>query len=319
MDVLEAAVAAEKTAAKAAAATHARKPVSRHDQVQCSKALPDLFLTALIDAPVKDEQWTMVFPFFSIAKTPRRSPIEYSDGKMTVRIEPGSRGMATIWDKDILIYCASVINDRIGRGAPVERTLRIPAYDLLTVCRRGTGKAAYQRLYQALVRLRSTTILTNIAAAGRIEDRGFGWIDDFRSMRKPDGTMMALEITLSRWVFGALIEEGRLLSIDRAYFEMTGGLERRLYELARKHCGRQPQWTIRLPKLAAKCGTARDLRKFKLDLKRIISRQSLPGCDVNLAFDRSMRKSIEADFGRSAATRFTGNSRVMAVFTPKCG
>lgn len=198
-----------------------------------------LFLDTLLDASFKDERATMEFPFFSISKTPRRDAVEYSDGKTVVRIEPGQRGMATIWDKDILIYCASLLNDRIERGALVDRTLKIPAYDLLKVCQRGTGKVAYERLYNALVRLRSTTILTNIRAAGQCDDRGFGWIDDFHAVRNASGIMERLEITLSRWIYNSVVQDRRVLTIDRSYFGLTGGLERRLYELARKHCGRR--------------------------------------------------------------------------------
>ena len=70
----------------------------------------DLFLDTLMDASLKDERSTMEFPFFSIQKTPQRHPVEYSNGSVRVRIEPGQRGMATIWDKDVLIYCASLLN-----------------------------------------------------------------------------------------------------------------------------------------------------------------------------------------------------------------
>jgi len=277
----------------------------------------DLFLDTLLDASLKDERATMEFPFFSISKTPRREAVEYSDGKTLVRIEPGQRGMATIWDKDILIYCASVLNDRIERGAPLDRTLRIPAYDLLKVCQRGTGKTAYERLYNALVRLRSTTILTNIRAAGQCDDRGFGWIDDFHAVRNASGIMERLEITLSRWIFNAVVQDRRVLTIDRGYFELTGGLERRLYELARKHCGRQARWPISLEKLAAKCGSTRDLRKFKADILRIASSEVLPEYSLALAFDPALRKDIDLTYGKGAGDRFRRSARALAIFTPR--
>lgn len=277
----------------------------------------DLFLDTLMDASLKDERCTMEFPFFSIQKTPQRHPVEYSNGSVRVRIEPGQRGMATIWDKDVLIYCASLLNEKLERGAPVSRTLSIPAYDLLKVCRRGTGKAGYQRLYDALVRLRSTTILTNICADGELDDRGFGWIDDFHVVRGRNGVMKALEITLSRWVFNAVVKDRRVLTIHRDYFGLTMGLERRLYELARKHCGRQPKWPISLDKLAAKCGSVRDLRKFKAEIKRIALAGTLPEYDLAIAFDPAMRRDISSTFGKEAGGRYRLNSRAIAVFTPR--
>lgn len=280
----------------------------------------DLFLDTLMDASLKDERSTMEFPFFSIQKTPRRQPVEYSNGSVSIRIEPGQRGMATIWDKDVLIYCASILNDKLERGAPVERTLTIPAYDLLKVCRRGTGKAAYQRLYNALVRLRSTTILTNILANGEAEDRGFGWIDDFRTVRNSRGTMIALEITLSRWVFNSVVRDRRILTINPGYFDLTKGLARRLYELARKHCGHQPEWKISLEKLAAKCGSSSDIRQFRAEISQI-SKESgaLPEYDMTLEFDPARRREMVATFGPRAGIRYRHNARANVIFTPRGG
>jgi plasmid replication initiation protein len=120
-----------------------------------------------------------------------------------------------------------------------------------------------------------------LRAAGDSEDRGFGWIDSFRILRRDlaDGrrVMQAIEVTLNDWMFRAIVQERRVLTIDAGYFGLTMGLERRLYELARKHLGQQAEWTIALPRLAEKCGTDRDIRKVKADMKRIIERDSLLG------------------------------------------
>jgi hypothetical protein len=68
-----------------------------------------------------------------------------------------------------------------------------------------------------------------------------------------------------------------VLSINPAYFDLTGGLERRLYEIARKHVGRQTEWKVSLLQLAKKCGTMqRNLRRFKFDLKELAELDRLP-------------------------------------------
>ena len=136
----------------------------------------DLFLDSLINAPIKDDRALMEFPFFSLQKAPRMKPLVYDDGKVKIEVRPGDRGIATIWDKDVLIYIASVINDRIERGLPVEKTIRFNAYNLLQVTGRSSGKRAYELLLDAMFRLRSTTIVTTIAAGETKERRGFGWI-----------------------------------------------------------------------------------------------------------------------------------------------
>src|SRR3984957_7389756 len=144
----------------------------------------DLFVESLVAAPLRDDRATMEFPFFALQKRPLLTPIVYLDGNVSIRISPGERGVATIWDKDVLIYLSSLINSKIERGEEVSRTVRIAAYDLLRVTRRHTGKNGYQEIYDALFRLRSTTITTDIRSGGERETRGFGWIDSFRILTR---------------------------------------------------------------------------------------------------------------------------------------
>ena len=246
----------------------------------------DLFLDQLIDAPIKDDRALMEFPFFSLQKQPRLEPFRYDDGTVKIEIEPGPKGMASIYDKDVLIYLASVLNDRIERGAPVDRTIRFPAYDFLRVTGRGTGKRAYELFLDALFRLRSTTIITTIVAADQKERRGFGWIESWRIIERETASgqkvMAAVEITLNDWMFRAVVKDRRVLTINRDYFSLTMGLERRLYELARKHVGHQAEWVIGLARLAEKCGSSREVRKLKTDLQKIITRASIPDYRVEL-------------------------------------
>ena len=53
-----------------------------------------------------------------------------------------------------------------------------------------------------------------------------------------------------------------MLSIHRKYFELEG-IERRLYELARKHCGRQPFWKVGIETLWKKSGSQGSLKEFR--------------------------------------------------------
>ena len=78
-----------------------------------------------------------------------------------------------------------------------------------------------------------------------------------------------------------------MLTIDRAYFDLTGGLERWLYRLVRKHGGRQEGgWSFDLVHLHAKSGSLSPLKHFAYDLREIISRQTLPGYRLVITRDR---------------------------------
>ena len=285
----------------------------------------DLFVESLVSAPLRDDRATMEFPFFALQKRPLLTPILYQDGNVSVRISPGERGIASIWDKDVLIYLSSLINAKIERGEPVSRTVRIAAYDMLRVTRRHTGKNGYQEIYDALFRLRSTTITTDIQSGGERETRGFGWIDSFRILTKENKAgsrvMQGLEITLNDWTFRALVKDRRVLAINPAYFDLTGGLERRLYEIARKHVGRQAEWRISLMLLAKKCGTMqRNLRRFKFDLKELAERNRLPDYQMFLINDHSSptAKALQAAGMKGVkGVKRTPNEAVLVVFKPR--
>ncbi|MEM9804030.1 MAG: replication initiator protein A [Cyanobacteria bacterium P01_D01_bin.56] len=243
---------------------------------------PDFFSDLPDNVPLKDDAALMEHPWFSLSKTPRFEPIHYEKNGISVKVEAGPAGMATIWDKEILVYIASIINERIERGEPIDRTIRFVAYDFLVRTGRGTGKRAYDLMINSLKRLRSTMISTDIESAHERERAGFGWIDDFHVLNRKDKNgkpvMVAVEVTISRWMFRALTIDRRVLTVDDEYFQIRKGLTKRLYEIARKHCGKQSEWTIGLEKLKTKCGVSanRELFKFKHDMLKIQKENNLP-------------------------------------------
>lgn len=252
--------------------------------------LPDLVLTQLVDAPLRDQRDLMEFPFFGLTKNPSMQTRHYNDGRVSITIEPSKNGIATIWDKDILIYLTTLVNERIERGLEITDRVQFAAYDLLRVCQRGTGKTDYEQLLNALDRLRGTTIKTSIEAGGARERRGFGWIAEYRVIEKTiqrgsragQKIMVAAEVRLSDWMMRALTMDRSVLSIDSRYFELTMGIERRIYELARKHLGQQASWEISLPRLAEKVGTESDLKAFHRQVRTVAERNRLPGLALEI-------------------------------------
>ena len=248
-------------------------------------ALPqfELFLPYLADLSLRDQREMMERPFFSLAKSKRLKPIDYKspDGKTWVHVSGNpDYGMATIWDADILIYCASMLSDMKRRGInDVPRTLKIMPYDLLRAIDRPTTGRAYELLGQALDRLVSTTVKTNIRAENRREAT-FSWLDGWQQVvdeRTERSRGMTLE--LSNWFWEGVMMTGGVLAIDRAYFQLTGGRERWLYKVARKHAGGAGEggFAISMPTLFEKSGAEGDYRRFKFELLKIAARNELPG------------------------------------------
>ena len=242
----------------------------------------DFFVAYLVDLPLRDQKDTMERPFFSLAKTKRVKPIEYTspDGGIWVKVEGHQAyGMATIYDADVLIWAASQLAELMNRGeTDIPRTIRFAPYDLLKAIGRNTTGRDYERLRAALRRLAHTAIETNIRAGGMKKTASFHWLDSWREIiDERTGRSQGMEITLPDWLYTGILKKGGALAIHENYFQLTGGLERWLYRVARKHAGMQENgFFCSLPTLYEKSGSEREYRKFKADLKRIIDRDELP-------------------------------------------
>jgi plasmid replication initiation protein len=253
----------------------------------------NLFVPYVAGLPLRDQRETMERPFFSLAKRKRQKPIEYTspNGEVFVNVFPNQEfGMATIWDADILIWAASVMNDRRKRGEnELPRTLSFHPYDLLKTIGRETGGRQYQLLREALGRLQSTTIVTNIRVKRGKKQRQFSWIEGWTDLVEDDGKQSrGMTLTLSDWFYEGLLMDGGLLSIDPVYFSITGGRERWLYRVARKHAGGAGKegFAIPLPTLFEKSGAEGTYRRFKFELLAIIRRNDIPGFNLMLEVGR---------------------------------
>lgn len=217
----------------------------------------------------------MEHPIFSVSTKPDYKERHYENGKHWVAIKPSGDGLATVHDRDILIYCISQIMAALNEGREVSQVVRFKAYDLLQATNRGTDGRGYQQLRAALSRLRGTTIETNITTADLEVLEGFGLIESYKIVRETrEGRMLDLELKLSDWVFNA-IRANEVLTIHRDYFRLRKPLERRIYEIARKHCGQQTSWRIGLEKLQNKCGSSSTLKEFRRLIRNIVEQDEL--------------------------------------------
>jgi plasmid replication initiation protein len=242
----------------------------------------DFFIADILDCALKGDRHSMEHPFFSLSKKPDRRVREYERDGVHITIKPGADGMATIWDKDILLYCISVLTEGLNQGRQdVSRTVRLKAYDFLVTTNRHTGGRDYDLLAAALNRLKGTVINTDIKTNGARRRDAFGLIDNWSIVERTsnNGRMSAVSITLNEWLYGAVLAH-EVLTLHRDYFRLDGGLERRLYELARKHCGHQPKWAISLELLHLKSGSTAKLKEFRRKLKAIVQADELPGYHI---------------------------------------
>ncbi|MFT8423012.1 MAG: replication initiator protein A [Gluconacetobacter sp.] len=252
----------------------------------------DPFVIAGGDASPRDQRDLMERPFFSLSKAKRVAPILYEAGGQRVEIYGlAEHGMATIWDADVLIWAASQIVEAENAGLRTSRFLRFTPYQLLTAVGRATGAREYRLLKAAFARLQSTVIRTTIRNGEHWRRHQFSWINEWEERTTRDGRVEGMECVLPDWFYRGIIDRSLVLTIDPAYFRLTGGIERWLYRVARKHAGHQPQgWLFEIPHLHEKSGSLARVSDFALDLRRIAARQSLPG--YRLAIRREGRRNL---------------------------
>jgi plasmid replication initiation protein len=282
---------------------HGRRDVET-EQLEIFRALPG-------DLAIRDAQDLMAYPFFSLAKSPRVQPIDYCAGSVRVRVEGTiEHGIATIWDADVLIWAASQIVEARDSGIAASRRLATTPYELLRFIGRGTSSRDYGRLKAALDRLQSTSIATSIRQTTHRRLHRFSWINEWTQLADRTGRSLGLELILPDWFYSGIVDASLVLRLDPAYFALSGGIERWLYRLVRKHGGRQVEgWHFEFRHLHRKSGSLARFCDFAFDLRRIAERQSLPGYRISVSRQDARSETLSfAPTTNQVVTRGVDNS-----------
>ncbi len=203
---------------------------------------------------VKIDMQSLENPFYSLAKRADTKVrlFKYNiqrHGKsesITIEIIPSVIGRATIYDKDILTYCSSLIMATLKANpdTPLYRQVRFSAYRYLVDTHRvksgkNIGGKDYTAVEMSLKRLKGTNIFTNIPSNGKIHTDGFSLIDNYQIIRdEASGKMEAIEVVLSKYYYNAIINR-EILTQSPRYYQIRSAFAKRMYEIARKHCGNQ--------------------------------------------------------------------------------
>ena len=247
----------------------------------------DFFVCDIFDALpyFKDDMASMEHPIFSLSTKPDMRVLHYEHNGNTFTIKPGWHGLATIHDKDILLYCASYLRAAMADGQQPNQIIRFTAYDFFVSTNRGTDGRYYQKFKSGLDRLQGVVVNTNIKTGGLTIEEGFGLIEWWRAVKEDEsGRVIAAEIKVSDWFYHAIVAN-ELLTINRDYFRLRKPMERRLYEIARKHCGDQKEWKIGLRTLHKKIGTTAPLRKLRFQINELTQINHIPDYRISMAED----------------------------------
>jgi plasmid replication initiation protein len=250
----------------------------------------DLFIADASFVKHADLAPLMATSWFSLSKNPRHQPIIHEYEKYKVEVRPTSeKGLATIWDHDVMIFLVSQLIGAHNRGESTSPRIRFTGYELFRFMRmkwRGgaVGKKNYELLWDALERLHGTHIHTNIKSHAQLEqhDIEFYWLPHIERMKLRNNKEVGYEVHLDQKVYEWTQDTKNALSLDRGYFDLTSGLDRFLYLWGRKSAGRQSysEWTERFDLIREKSGSLLAKSQFNHLLRRSIKRNILPGYEL---------------------------------------
>lgn len=253
----------------------------------------DLFeLDSPLYADVHGERTVAEFPFFALSKHPQMTPMVFENGSARIEINPSKTGVATIYDKEILLYIASLMAERMERGEKVDRVMSFTANDLFRVTSTNPSARSYDMLKASLARLQGTQIITNIETGGEGSDSAFSWLlkADIKYIKASNGDrrVKKIEVMVCDWLYRAILQDKRIAAYHLAFFKL-GPIERRLYELAKFNCVDETGFEIDMETLAQRVGCASDkrgLEHFKRQLRSVADNQTLPEYEVRLTEEK---------------------------------
>ena len=269
----------------------------------------DLFqLDSPLHGEIRGERSLMAFPFFALSKNAWMKPLTYDHAPVSIEVRPSASGVATIYDKEIVLYVASLMAAKIEAGESVEQDFVFTAHDLFSVTGSNHSARSYRRLSEALERLQGTQIRTNIEAGGEGEEGFFSWLSEARlhysRTRTGERRLKAVKVRLCDWLFRAILRDGHVLDYAATYFQL-GPIERRIYEVARSTCdggaggllgervggardegagvrGERARLEVDLAAFRLQIGYQNPLANFRAALRQIAGTDTIPDYDLEL-------------------------------------
>jgi hypothetical protein len=264
----------------------------------------DLFVIDALDVAIKDDMASMEHPFYSLSKNPVKEIKPYDHNGMKIEFRPSFKGFPTIYDKDLIIYAISHVIAKMEEGEEPPELVGFDPYEFLVFTERATGGRAYEALCDSVERLKGSYFKTNIRINGEVIDDWQGIIDGATMITDEDTKRpKRIEIRLSKMVLET-IKNKSVLTLNRNYFRLKKPIERRVYELVRKHMGQQSSWSPYLKTLFIKSGSRGSLREFRRSIKELAESNHLP--DFFTQYDPE-----------NDQVTFTPRSQYAKAFTPE--
>ena len=266
----------------------------------------DFFIAEGSDLPfVRDDMASMSHPLFALKAKDIRT-IRYEQNEVKTEISANAEyGRATIFDKDIWIFAISKLMQAKFEGKEINSMIEFSAVEFFKSTNRGLGGKQFEMFRDALNRLSGTRVMTEIETGGQRTASGFGLLDGWEVLEENDKKFpLRVVIELPHWLYRSIAKD-EVLPISKEYFRLRKPIDRRVYEIARKHCGKQNSWKINLELLHKKTGTTDVLRNFRVAINSLCQADVLP--DYSIEYDR--QNDMVTFINRDEAVHIAANQK----------
>ncbi|MFB0827800.1 replication initiator protein A [Chromobacterium violaceum] len=238
--------------------------------------LPQAPLEALETRSWKSDNFSLELPLFALScrDIPGIWQWQNRDGsrQLSIQLRDSTLGRATVYDRELLVYfCSQLCQHQFGATGPLPNRLRFGIAGFLRDTGRDQGGRSYRAVEKSLQRLCNTEFDYRQEGLKDIQQPLLAsWTKLISSGE------LQIEVELSPWLLDA-VQQRRVLSLHPGYLQLRKPLAKRLYELARKHCGRQREWRIGIDALHLKSGSQASRREFRRMLKTVLAEGPFPG------------------------------------------
>jgi len=239
----------------------------------------DLFLP--LPVLPKSTREVMEYNFFDLAKNGKKQEIFHSTSNgssIHIRSLTG-KGIANMYDYNVLLFLGSKIVNEINNGNPTpSKTVKFSGYEYnYFINKRRSGGDDHRRLWESLESLKHTEIKTNFVDGKKSVENTFSWISDFGRCSYDGRRSYGYKATVPQFLYNQFCSMN-VLALDEEFFQIKSSLSRWIYLFCRKALGRDKHrtWTVHFRDLYRKSSSSSKYNLFCFNLRKIISKQSLP-------------------------------------------
>lgn len=255
-------------------------------------------------------------PFFCLSELPAFETRIYNDGNVRIEVQPGPRGLATIWDKKILDYAFQMMRATKGMfGSKIS----LRPDDFFASCIFSPLDQSPQGLSDALDRLRSTSIRASVKnELGERERLSFSWISGASMQTREEGVtpvVELIEVELVDWTWRSIFESEDTFQTSLTAFSVTSGISWRVNDLASRQIGDEKRWSTSLDDLGKRLGYLEvERQRFSQDFQNILSANDLPNFDISVR-----RKFVNVEYHIDKLPIWEENDNITVTFTKRRG